>query len=200
MEVVAALAFIGVLISSIMHNPTPHTTVILADNHKSHNAIVVKTDAGSTVIDKSGHYVTLSSKDEKPSSIKKISNEEIRKKFKSAIRALPSKPEHVYLYFKQGTSELTTQSLNKLPHIYELLRRRAPCDLNIIGHTDTKGSQATNLRLSMKRAQDIKKWILSREVDVNNLKVEAYGENDPLIPTKDEVSEPRNRCVELLIR
>ncbi len=199
MEVAVVLTWLGMLVASLMQNPM-HTTVVLADNNKAHNAIVVKTEAGAVVIDKPGYYVTLSSKNTKPSDKKKMSEAEIKKKFKSAIKALPPKPEHIYLYFKRGTSELTADSLRKLPHIYKLLRDRAPCDLNIIGHTDTKGSQQTNLKLSMKRAQDIKKWILSREVDVNNLKVEAYGENDLLVPTADETSEPRNRCVELMIR
>lgn len=199
MEAVVILTWVGMLVASLMHNPT-HTTVVLADNNKAHNAIVVTTKAGSTVIDKVGYYVDLTSNKEKPSVVKKMSNQEIEKRFKSTIKALPLKPKHIYLYFKNGTSELTMDSLNKLPYIYKLLEQRAPCDLNIIGHTDTKGTQKINLVLSMKRAKDIKKWILSRAVNVNNIKVEAYGENDLLVQTPDETSEPKNRCVELLIR
>ncbi len=199
MEAAVILTWIGMLVASLMHNPTK-TTVVLADNNKAHNAIVVRTKAGAVVIDKPGYYVDLTSKNQKPSKIKKMSDKEIKKRFSSAIKALPPKPEHVYLYFKKGTSELTADSINKLPHIYELLRQRAPCDLNIIGHTDTKGTQQNNLKLSMQRAQDIKRWILSKEINLDKLKVEAYGENDLLIPTADGVSEPRNRCVELMIR
>jgi len=200
MEVVVVLTWIGMLVASLMQSPTHQTTVVLVDNNKAHNAIVVKTKAGSVVIDKANEFVNLTSKEKKPSKTRKMSQKEINTKFKDAIKALPPKPAHVYLYFKKGTSELTNESLNKLPLIYELIKERAPCDVNIIGHTDTVGSQATNLKLSFKRAQEIKRWILSRNADLNNLSVESYGEKDLLIPTKDEVSEPKNRTVEIFIK
>ena len=199
MEVAVILTWVGMLVASLMQNPT-HTTVVLVDNNKSHNAIVVQTKAGSVVIDKPNSYVNLTSSKQKPSSIKQMSKSEIKKRFKSAIKALPPKPMHVYLYFKNGTSSLTDESLSKLPYIYKLIKERTPCDVSIIGHTDTKGSQETNLKLSLKRAKEIKKWILSKNADLSNLKVEGYGERDLLVPTKDGVSESKNRTVELFIR
>ena len=199
MEVAVILTWVGMLVASLMQNPT-HTTVVLVDNNKSHNAIVVQTKAGSVVIDKPNSYVNLTSSKQKPSSIKQMSKSEIKKRFKSAIKALPPKPMHVYLYFKNGTSNLTDESLSKLPYIYKLIKERTPCDVSIIGHTDTKGSQEINLKLSLKRAKEIKKWILSKNADLSNLKVEGYGERDLLVPTKDGVSEPKNRTVELFIR
>ena len=199
MEVAVILTWVGMLVASLMQSPT-HTTVVLVDNHKSHNAIVIQTKAGSVVIDKPDSYVDLTSSKQKPSSIKQMSKSEINKRFKSAIKALPPKPMHVYLYFKNGTSNLTDKSLSKLPYIYKLIKERTPCDVSIIGHTDTKGSQEANLKLSLKRAKEIKKWILSKNTDLSNLKVEGYGERDLLVPTKDGVSEPKNRTVELFIR
>ena len=200
MEVAVILTWIGMIVASLMQSPAPHTTIVLVDNDKSHNAIVVKTKAGLVTIDKPGNYVNLTSAKQKPSAIKTMNKAEIAKIFKSAIKAQPTKPIHVYLYFKNGTSKLTNESLNQLPHIYKLIKERAPCDVNIIGHTDTTGSQKINLRLSLKRAEGIKRWILSKNTTLNNLKVESYGENDLLIPTPDNVAEPKNRTVELLIR
>ncbi len=200
MEVAVILTWVSMLIASLMQNPVHTTTVVLVDNNKSHNAIVVQTKAGSVTIDKPGNYVNLTSSEEKPSDIKQMSKDEMNKRFKSAIKALPLKPAYVYLYFKNGTSKLTNESLSMLPYIYKLIRQRAPCDVSIIGHTDTKGSQASNLKLSAKRAKEIKKWILSKNANLNNLKAEAYGEKDLLIPTKDGISEPKNRTVELFIR
>ena len=199
MEVAVILTWVGMLVASLMQNPT-HTTVVLVDNNKAHNAIVVQTKAGSVVIDKPNSYVNLTSSKQKPSSIKQMSKSEIKKRFKSAIKALPPKPMHVYLYFKNGTSKLTNESLSKLPYIYKLIKERTPCDVSIIGHTDTKGSQEINLKLSLKRAKEIKKWILSKNADLSNLKVEGYGERDLLVLTKDGVSESKNRTVELFIR
>ncbi len=193
------ITWIGMLIASILHNPVK-TTIVLVDNNKSHNAIVVETKVGTTIIDKPGYYVNLTSKNSKPSSIKKMSKNEINKIFHNAIKALPLKPVHIYLYFKKGTDSLTAKSIRELLDVYKLIKQRAPCDINIIGHTDTVGTQKDNLKLSLKRAENIKKLILSKKPKINNLKVESYGENDLIVQTADNVSEPKNRSVEIFIR
>ncbi len=193
------VVWIGMFIASAIHNPSK-TIIVLSDNQKDHNAIVVQTDAGKRVIDKPGEYVALVKKDKKPSKIMKMSKEEIKKRFENVIKALPPKPVHIYLYFKNGTSKLTESSLEKLPDVYRLIKERMPCEVDIIGHTDTKGSQKLNMRLSLKRAKGIKRLILSQKPDLKNLRVEGYGESDLVVPTKDNVSEPKNRCVEIFIR
>ncbi len=199
MEAVVILTWLGMFLASITHH-SPASTVVLLDNNKTHNAIIVKTDAGSTIIDKPGEYVTLVSKKEPPSKKKTMDKAIIEKKFKSVITALPPTPVHVLLYFENNSNKLTEASLNKLPQILKYIQKRSPCDINIIGHTDTKGSQKYNVKLAMKRAQMIKKWIASQGVKTNNIKVQSYGEADPLVKTGDNVSEPLNRRVELLIK
>ena len=199
MEAVAILTWMGILFASLSHHSS-NTTVVLLDNNKTHNAIVVKTDAGSTVIDKPLEYVTLTSKKVPPSKKKIMDKKTLEKKFKSVIAALPPKPIHILLYFKQDSNQLTTESINKLPQILKYIKDRTPCDINIIGHTDTKGSRKHNIKLGMKRAQMVKKWIISQNADINDIKAQSYGEADPLIKTGDNVSEPLNRRVELLIK
>jgi outer membrane protein OmpA-like peptidoglycan-associated protein len=198
MDVVVVITWIGMLVASILH--TPSTTVVLGDNAKEHNAIIVSTNAGKVVVDKPGEYVSLTSKDKAPSEIKVMSKEQINKKFQSAIQSAPLKPIKILLYFKSGTNELTELSKEKLPQILKSIQERMPCDVNIIGHTDTQGSLAYNAKLSLQRADFVKEWIQENNVKLDNLKVETYGETDLLIPTGDNVSEPRNRRVELLIR
>ncbi|NOX16250.1 MAG: hypothetical protein GXP61_09580 [Epsilonproteobacteria bacterium] len=113
MEVAVILTWVSMILASLMQNPV-HTTVVLVDNNKSHNAIIVQTKVGSVIINKPGYYANLTSSEEKPSKIKQMSKEEIAKKFKSAIKALPLKPVYVYLYFKNGTNKLTDESLKAL--------------------------------------------------------------------------------------
>jgi len=199
MEAVVILTWIGMFLASITHHTT-HATVVLLDNNKTHNAIVVQTDVGSTIIDKPMEYVTLTSKKEPPSKKKLMDKKTIEKKFKSVITALPPKPVHVLLYFKQDSNQLTNESINKLPQILQYIKERTPCNINIIGHTDTKGSQKYNVKLGLKRAQMVKNWIISQGAKDNNIKVQSYGEADPLVKTGDNISEPLNRRVELLIK
>ncbi len=198
MEVAVIITWIGMLIASLTN--TPSTTVVLIDNGTNQNAIVVETKAGSVFVDKPGGYVSLTSKDEKPSEVKMMSDAQIASKFKSAIASVPLKPVHVLLYFKSGSNELTQESKEKLPQILKEIKKRMPCDVNVIGHADTMGSKEYNVKLSLERANSVKEWIKEQSLDVIQLKVESYGETDLLVKTADNVSEEKNRRVELLIR
>ena len=199
MELVVIATWVVMFVASIMNTGTT-TTIVLADNDGKQNAIVIQTDAGSTTIDKAGQYVSLSSKNEAPSKIKIMSQKDIDKKFKSAIEAVPLEPLHIRLYFKNNSNELTDASKEKLPFILNQIKERTPCDVSIIGHTDTKGTASSNRKLALKRANYVKSWVLSSEVDLTNLEAVSYGEGDLLIQTKDNVSEAKNRRVEIFIK
>lgn len=199
MEVAVIATWIIMFVASIMNTGTT-TTIVLADNGDKQNAIVVQTDVGSTVIDKAGQYVSLSSKNNAPSDIKIMTKDEIDKKFKSAIEAMPLEPIHVNLYFKNNSNELTDASKEKLPYILIQIKDRMPCDVSIIGHTDTKGSASFNTKLALERAKYVKSWVLSSEIDLTNLEAKSYGESDLLVKTKDNVAEARNRRVEIFIK
>lgn len=67
------------------------------------------------------------------------------------------------------------------------------------GHTDRSGSQMYNLELSQIRATMVKQYLVRAGVDMARIKLFAFGESDPKIPTDDGVREPANRRVEVFI-
>jgi outer membrane protein OmpA-like peptidoglycan-associated protein len=116
------------------------------------------------------------------------------------ISAAPKPPEHILLYFDPGATTLTAASRLRLPEVEAAINERIPCDVNIIGHADRAGSKEYNIDLSLRRARTLYDWLAGRQLDIANIVVESYGEEDPLIPTEDGVAEPKNRRVEILIR
>lgn len=198
MEVAVVITWIVMFVASVLN--TPETTVILADNNKTQNAIIVQTEAGSVVIDKPKTSVTLTSSNKKPSNIKAVTQEELNTKFKSVIANTPAKPISFLLYFQTDSTELTQESKDILPLILDEIQKRMPCDINVIGHTDTQGSQKYNVKLALQRAQSIKEWLEVQTDEKPHFKVESYGESDLLVKTDDNVAEEKNRRVELLIR
>ena len=70
--------------------------------------------------------------------------------------------------------------------------------LFILGHTDTVGDAAYNLRLSRQRAQAIARWFKQRGLRTG-IAFEGFGESLPLVKTADEVDEPRNRRVDYIL-
>lgn len=129
-----------------------------------------------------------------------VSNDRLARDFGAAMAARPPLPEQFLLYFERGGSELTAESKTLLPRIVERAKTRTAVDMSVIGHTDTQGSADGNEALALKRAGVIAGQL--RELGLQNslLTVESHGERNLLVATPDEVDEPRNRRVEVILR
>nr|WP_314447058.1 OmpA family protein [uncultured Sphingomonas sp.] len=69
--------------------------------------------------------------------------------------------------------------------------------LRLTGHSDRTGSAAVNRAASLKRAQAVADALVSRGVSRQALVVEGKGEDEPFVPTADEVREIQNRRVDI---
>ena len=67
------------------------------------------------------------------------------------------------------------------------------------GHTDTVGSDAYNMRLSMRRAVAVEKELVHDGVPEGEIAIFAKGKRDLLVPTADGVKEPQNRRVQIVL-
>ena len=54
--------------------------------------------------------------------------------------------------------------------------------------------------LSLQRAERVRELLAKSGIDAGKITVSARGEREPLIPTADDVPEPRNRRVEVNVR
>jgi len=73
-------------------------------------------------------------------------------------------------------------------------------EIYVVGHTDLVGKEAYNTGLSSRRANHVRNLLVSNGIKPNKLFVSFYGKARPLVPTQDEVPEPRNRRVEVIVR
>ncbi len=71
--------------------------------------------------------------------------------------------------------------------------------IQLVGHADRAGPDWYNDRLSLRRAEAVKKALAARGVPAEAMVTVGRGEKDPLVPTDDGVREPQNRRVEILI-
>lgn len=109
-------------------------------------------------------------------------------------------PERFVLEFEPGTSTLTPDSQARLGDIIERARARSGGEIVVSGHTDRQGTLEANDRLSLERAQAIRTLLVERGFKPELVEAVGRGEREPLVPTDDEVAEPRNRRAELLVR
>jgi outer membrane protein OmpA-like peptidoglycan-associated protein len=81
----------------------------------------------------------------------------------------------------------------------ELKRRTAP-DILVIGHTDRVGQLEENDMLSRLRAERVKADLVAQGIPEDRIRASGRGEREPVVPTEDNVDEPRNRRVEINVR
>ena len=126
--------------------------------------------------------------------------ESVRAAFGSALAALPSRPASFLLYFESGTDTLTEASRVELDKMLAEMRRRPSPDVRVIAHTDTVGAVAANDALSAQRAERVKTFLVDVGIAEARIHTAGRGERQLLVPTADEVDEPRNRRVEISVR
>lgn len=71
--------------------------------------------------------------------------------------------------------------------------------VRVIGHTDSTGSDAINLPLSVQRAQSVRDYLASRGVPAARILIDGVGSSRPVADNTTEVGRARNRRVEILL-
>ena len=66
-----------------------------------------------------------------------------------------------------------------------------------VGHTDSVGSDAYNQKLSMRRSESVKAYLVSKGVEKNRVYTEGKGEKQPVADNKTKEGRAKNRRVEI---
>jgi outer membrane protein OmpA-like peptidoglycan-associated protein len=176
------------------------TVILLPDEQQSVGAVVVETAEASKIVDQPYQSLSVTGSTERSMSMTTLEKEAVQVTYGRSLEALPQPAASHTFYFSAGTSTLTESSAGELEKMIDELRRRPPpIVMNIIGHTDATGSKQFNLKLSLKRAHAVEKIITESGIGIDTLRIQSFGENDPLIPTADGVAEPKNRRVEVMV-
>ena len=124
----------------------------------------------------------------------------VAERFGAALAAQPMRPRNYVLYFEVGSNRLTAESQAEFAKLRADVGERPAAEVMVVGHTDTVGNAQGNDALSLKRAESVRDLLI--EAGVAGEKVEAVGrgERELLVPTADEVDEPKNRRVEIDLR
>ena len=103
--------------------------------------------------------------------------------------------------FDTGKATIKAASHALLDEVARTLAANAQvAHLEIGVHTDARGADDYNLRMSATRAAAIKQYLVDHGVDTKRLDARGYGESRPLCSDSNEACWARNRRVELLIK
>jgi OOP family OmpA-OmpF porin len=98
------------------------------------------------------------------------------------------------VFFDWDKSTLTDDARRVLDQIAQRERNSTQA-IHLIGHADRSGPDTYNMKLSQRRADSTKAYLVSHGIAASRITTEARGERDPLIQTADGVREPQNRRV-----
>ena len=120
--------------------------------------------------------------------------------FGDAIDAEPMPPDRFILYFEDGSTDLNEDSRGRLTDLLRAIELRDGARVDVIGHADRVGPEPLNAILSRRRAEVVARLIVDQAAETPVMTIGSYGEQDPVVPTADEVAEPQNRRVEVTVR
>ncbi|MEN8207806.1 MAG: OmpA family protein [Candidatus Fermentibacteria bacterium] len=103
------------------------------------------------------------------------------------------------IYFASGSATLKPESYSILDSVAILLRDNPSSRIQISGHTDSDGSEASNQTLSENRAQSVYQYLVSTGIAGNRLTTVGYGESIPVVPNNSAANKAKNRRIEFLV-
>ena len=102
------------------------------------------------------------------------------------------------ILFATGKANLSQSAKNSLSQFAKVLNENKDCDVAIIGHTDSTGSDAVNQPLSVNRANSVSNYLKSCGVSATQIKsVEGQGSTNPVADNGTEAGRKQNRRVEV---
>jgi outer membrane protein OmpA-like peptidoglycan-associated protein len=173
--------------------------ILLPDDQGKTGAIVVSGPGGERLLSEPRQAVRVE-RGSAPGKPFVMPEKEVKALFGPTLEALPKPPLRFILYFEHDTASLTKKSLAEVKDVLRTIRDRDPVDISVVGHTDTLGSKNYNYQLSLERAKVVAALLAEEGVDPAIIDITSHGKDNPLIPTGDQVSEPRNRRVEVTVR
>jgi len=135
-----------------------------------------------------------------PASVVALGEADAGRLFGNVLASLPPAPQHFIVNFEFDSDEPTAESRALLPEILSVVKNRPFPEVLVIGHTDTIGTRGSNIGLGMRRAELLRKLLIEAGLNASLIEIVSHGEADLLVPTGDEVAEPRNRRVEITVR
>ncbi len=109
-------------------------------------------------------------------------------------------PEPVVLKgvnFENDSAVLKPKAKSILNDVAKSLKKRPDVKVTVAGHTDGRGSAEYNKMLSQRRADSVRKYLISAGVKASALKAKGFGEEQPVTTNDTSAGRAENRRVEL---
>lgn len=103
------------------------------------------------------------------------------------------------LIFEQGKAIISSDSYAELNRLANTMKQRSEMVIQLEGHTDWRGAHKSNMKLSEKRVEAVKKYLIAQGIDNKRIKTKAFGGTRPITRKASVEASSINRRVEVRI-
>ncbi len=96
-------------------------------------------------------------------------------------------------------SNLSADAKNSLNKLVTVVNTYPDTDIEVQGHTDSKGTEAYNSKLSVSRAATVSNYLRNSGISTNRISIKGFGESAPKYSNNSSDGQSQNRRVEFLI-
>lgn len=103
------------------------------------------------------------------------------------------------IFFDTGKATLSPQSRLELEKALDLMKTNPSMIIEVGGHTDNVGEDATNMKLSHERAKAVREYLVNAGIAAARVQAKGYGESSPIATNDTEDGRKSNRRTEFII-
>ena len=110
-------------------------------------------------------------------------------------------PKHQVLEgvnFASGSSNLTYSSYQYLEPIIREMKEFPEIEIEVRGHTDSVGKYQSNMRLSQRRADSVKKYLVEKGIESRRIRSVGFGPSSPIADNRTAAGRGKNRRIEIV--
>lgn len=123
--------------------------------------------------------------------------------FDKTVKAVPIEVGGVVrlnnIFFETASSRLRAESRQELDLLVQTLKEHLNMRVELGGHTDNEGSEATNQRLSQARTNAVRRYLINNGIVAERVESVGYGESRPIDTNETADGRQANRRVEFTI-
>jgi outer membrane protein OmpA-like peptidoglycan-associated protein len=102
--------------------------------------------------------------------------------------------------FPSAKYDLLPGAREKLDQVAEALKNQADHKMVVEGHTDSQGTESSNMELSQRRAQAVRDYLVSRGVPSEIITAQGLGQSRPVADNRTAEGRQNNRRVEIIVQ
>ena len=193
----ASACLLAALLGACAQPPTRDTIVLLPEKDGRQTAVIVNNGGKQVTLDAPYAGARTGRADVQGYN---SSPADVQTAFGPALAAQPPRPVSFLLYFAEGSDSFSDEAKRTVEQIFAEIAKRPAPEVAVVGHTDRVGTDQSNDALSLRRAEFVRRELIVRGIAADNVSASGRGEREPIVPTADGVTEPKNRRVEIIVR